>query len=78
MLRFGNTPSIIKHARGTFWLSIVLFKISHHLFKPISLILAQCLNGWASTQLTIVLLKMDQIGSLEARICSPAEVLCGM
>ena len=29
-------------------------------------------------KLTIVLLKMDQAGSLEARMCPPGGVLCGI
>ena len=29
-------------------------------------------------KLTIVLLKMDQAGSLEARMCSSGGVLCGI
>ena len=40
------------------------------------LLLAQYSNGWISTQLTIVLLKMDQTVSVEARSFSLGEVLC--
>ena len=38
--------------------------------------MAQYSNGWISTQLTIVLLKMDETVSVEARIFSLGEVLC--
>ena len=56
------------------YISKITFKILQHLFEPVSFILAQWLNGWVSAQLTIVLLKMDQIGSLDllisfGRIC---------